>query len=91
MEHLADKLDCRGLVGVLFLKVHNESEGSILEGSIGRSDNNGIPIVKRSATHRLFSQPGGLYQVITLSATGEADTPVGGSVCMRCDFCQSSI
>ena len=24
------------------------------------------------------------YQVITLSATGEADTPAGGSVCMRC-------
>jgi len=25
-----------------------------------------------------------LYHVITLSGTGEADTPAGGSVCMRC-------
>lgn len=24
------------------------------------------------------------YQVMTLSATGEAETPEGGSVCMRC-------
>ena len=24
------------------------------------------------------------YQVMTLSAMGEADTPAGGSVCMRC-------
>lgn len=24
------------------------------------------------------------YQVMTLSATGEAETPAGGSVCMRC-------
>lgn len=25
-----------------------------------------------------------MYHVITLSAIGEADTPAGGSVCMRC-------
>lgn len=29
------------------------------------------------------------YQVMTLSATGDADTPAGGSVCMRWIFCQS--
>lgn len=26
----------------------------------------------------------GPYQVMTLSAMGDADTPAGGSVCMRC-------
>lgn len=26
----------------------------------------------------------GAYQVITLSAMGEAETPAGGSVCIRC-------
>ena len=25
------------------------------------------------------------YHVITLSATGEAETPAGGSVCIRCE------
>jgi len=25
------------------------------------------------------------YQVMTLSAIGEAETPAGGSVCMRCE------
>lgn len=28
---------------------------------------------------------GALYHVITLSAMGEAETPAGGSVCMRCN------
>jgi hypothetical protein len=32
---------------------------------------------------------GNTYQVMTLSATGDADTPAGGSVCMRWVFCQS--
>jgi hypothetical protein len=27
-------------------------------------------------------------QVMTLSGTGEAETPAGGSVCMRCTRCQ---
>jgi len=26
------------------------------------------------------------FQVITLSAMGEADTPAGGSVCIRCEI-----
>jgi hypothetical protein len=30
------------------------------------------------------------YHVITLSAIGEADTPAGGSVCMRCLSCIST-
>lgn len=43
MKHLADELDTRGLVGVLFLKVHHQAECAILEGSIGGADNDGIP------------------------------------------------
>lgn len=29
---------------------------------------------------------GAHYQVITLSATGDAETPTGGSVCIRCGY-----
>lgn len=43
MEHLADKLDTRWLIGVLFFKVHHQAEGTILEGSIGGADNDRIP------------------------------------------------
>lgn len=43
VEHLADKLDARWLIGVLFFKVHHQAEGTILEGSIGGADNDGIP------------------------------------------------
>lgn len=31
------------------------------------------------------------YQVMTLSAMGDAETPAGGSVCMRCDRQETSI
>ena len=50
MKHLADELDRRRFIGVLFLEMHNESEGSVFEGSVGRSDNNGVPLGKRSAS-----------------------------------------
>lgn len=43
MEHLADELDARRLVWVLFFKVHNESESAVFERSIGRANNNRIP------------------------------------------------
>jgi hypothetical protein len=49
MKHLADELDCRRLVWVLFFEVHNESEGSVFEGSVGWSYNNGVPVAKASA------------------------------------------
>ena len=49
MKHLTDELDCRWLVRVLFLKVHNESEGSVLEGSVGWSDNDSVPVKRPSA------------------------------------------
>jgi hypothetical protein len=34
MEHGADELDARRLVGVLFLEVHDESKGAVLEGRV---------------------------------------------------------
>jgi hypothetical protein len=43
MEHLADELNRRWLIWVLFLEMHNESEGSILKGRVGWSDNDSVP------------------------------------------------
>ena len=43
MEHCADEFDARWLVGVLFFKLHDESEGAIFEGSIGWPDDDGVP------------------------------------------------
>ena len=44
MKHLADELDCRRLVWILFLEVHDESEGSVFEGSVGRSNDDSVPL-----------------------------------------------
>ena len=46
VEHLADELDRRRLVGILLLKVHYEAEGAIFERCIGGTDDNGIPVWK---------------------------------------------
>ena len=90
MEHLADELDCWRLIRVLFFEMHDESEGSVLEWRVRRTDNDGVPVERgqpsRSCCFLLRGDP---YQVITLSATGEAETPAGGSVCIRCRFHQS--
>lgn len=45
MEHLADELDRGRLVRVLFLEVHYEPKGSILEGGIRGADDDRIPVV----------------------------------------------
>ena len=84
MEHLADELDQRGFVGVLLLELHDESEGAVLERCVGRAYNDGVPI-SPSVTHPMYSTGSseGTYHCITLSATGDADTPAGGSVCIR--------
>lgn len=84
MEHLADELDQRGFVWVLLLELHNESEGAVLERRVGRAYNDGVPICI-SVPRSLYSTGSskGTYHCITLSATGEADTPAGGSVCIR--------
>lgn len=84
MEHLANELDKRRFVGVLLLELHDEPEGAVLEGRVGRAYNDGVPIslsVPRPL-HPVGSSEG-TYHCITLSATGDADTPAGGSVCIR--------
>lgn len=43
MEHLADELDTRGLVGVLLFEVHHEAESAILKGGVRWADNHSIP------------------------------------------------
>lgn len=90
VEHLADELDLRRLVRVLLFELHDESESAILEWGVGGTDNDGVPIGKAMST-----QAGGrrrsmaaTYHVMTLSGTGDADTPAGGSVCIRCSHDQ---
>ena len=82
MEHCADKLDCGRLVRILLLEMHDQSKGSIFEWGICWADDHSVPLGGisriRQANMRRAS-----YQVITLSATGDADTPAGGSVCIR--------
>ena len=45
VEHLTDELDRGRLVRVLFLEVHYEPKGSILEGGIRGADDDRIPVV----------------------------------------------
>lgn len=81
MEHLADEFDRGWFVWVLLFKLHNKAKGPILEGSIRRTDNDSVPRVVSMADLEDFGTLA--YQVMTLSATGDAETPAGGSVCMR--------
>ena len=85
VEHLTDELDGGRLVGVLLLEVHDESEGSIFKGSVRGSYYDGIPDDPKSVLCEIqCSVPWVVaYQVMTLSGTGDAETPAGGSVCMR--------
>jgi hypothetical protein len=81
MEHSANEFDSRGLVGILFLELHDESEGTIFKGGIGRADDDSVPVrsLVLAINHSVLESD----HVMTLSAIGEADTPAGGSVCMR--------
>jgi hypothetical protein len=57
MEHLANELDARGLVGILLLEVHHQAECTILEGSVGGADNDGIPVTSSAnGTNDIESQ-----------------------------------
>lgn len=84
MEHLADELDLWRLVGVLLFKLHDESEGSVLKGRVCGADNDGVPECRRVSTICCyFACLENTDQVMTLSGMGDAETPAGGSVCMR--------
>lgn len=43
MEHLTYEFDPRGLVGILFLKMHHEAKSAIFKGCVCRPNNYGIP------------------------------------------------
>lgn len=43
MEHLADELDGRGFVGILFLELHHQSECPIFKGRFCGADYDSIP------------------------------------------------
>lgn len=90
MEHLRDELHPGRLVRVGFFELHYQSEGAIFEGCVCGTDDDGVPgntglesatTIKGTST-ALETQT---YHVMTLSAIGEAETPAGGSVCMRCE------
>lgn len=82
MEHLADELDPGRLIWVLLFEVHNQAESAIFKRSVCWADNNGVPVRDMSVI-RNEQMDKTLYQVITLSAIGDAETPAGGSVCIR--------
>jgi hypothetical protein len=85
VEHLADKFDLWWLVRILLLELHHQSERAVFERRIRRADDDGVPDVESVSVIR--ADFGGArataYQVMTLSGTGEAETPAGGSVCIR--------
>jgi len=82
VKHLADELDAGRLVRIRFFEVHHEAKGAIFERGVCRPDDDGVPTSSVSHDFRPC-RTRGPYQVMTLSATGEAETPAGGSVCMR--------
>ena len=47
VEHLADELHPRRLVGVLLFEVHHEAEGAVLEGRVGWADDHCVPVSTR--------------------------------------------
>jgi hypothetical protein len=43
VEHLTDELHARGLIGILLLEVHDETESAILEWRVCRANDDGVP------------------------------------------------
>lgn len=88
MEHLADELNTGWLVRVRFLKMHDESKGPVFKRCVGRSNYYCVPKAKSEPSSSEIAAEteegleGASYQVMTLSAIGEAETPAGGSVCI---------
>ena len=57
MEHLADEFDGRRFIWVLFFEMHDESEGSIFEGRICWSDDDGVPVDEELADDLIHTSP----------------------------------
>ena len=49
MKHLTDEFDGRWLIRILFLKMHHKTECSILEGSVGRTNNDCVPAAREAS------------------------------------------
>lgn len=58
VEHLADELDARWLVGISLLKVHHQPERPILKRRVCGSDNDGIPVGCVSLVEEALSRAG---------------------------------
>lgn len=43
MKHFTDELNSRWLIWVLLFEMHDESKGTVFEGGIGRSNDDGVP------------------------------------------------
>lgn len=43
MEHLGDKFHAGRFVRVLLLEVHDEAEGAVFKGGVGRTDDDCVP------------------------------------------------
>jgi hypothetical protein len=54
MEHLANELDARRLVGVCFFKVHYEAKRSIFERRVCGADNDCIPASTSAIKFRVY-------------------------------------
>ena len=82
MEHCADEFDAGRFIGILLFKLHDQAEGTVFEGSVGWTNYDSVPReVVKSGKFTILSV--GSDHVMTLSAMGDAETPAGGSVCMR--------
>lgn len=70
----------------MFFEVHDQAECAIFERRVGGADDDGIPDISSEPLSKASKYAvEGTYHVMTLSATGDAETPAGGSVCMRCE------
>jgi hypothetical protein len=84
VEHLADELHTRRFVRIRLFKVHHQPKCTVFERSICGTNDYSIPANVVSGSLRLaVIACGTSYQVMTLSAMGDAETPAGGSVCIR--------
>lgn len=85
MKHLADEFDPWRFVRILLFKVHDQTEGSIFERCIRRSYDHSVPSFMYVSPFgpQILCTSRDAYQVMTLSAIGDAETPAGGSVCIR--------
>ena len=84
---MADELYGRRFVWVLLFEMHYQAKRPVLKWGVGWTDDHSVPTRESQSGAATNMGPFGhlSYQVMTLSGTGDAETPAGGSVCMRCE------